>query len=65
MSSASPHSSSAHRFPHDYTFAAGELFCGKTPDQGMDIDKQLAANYPSKLAYLPVARLEDGTTWNG
>ncbi|MDR6708613.1 mannonate dehydratase, partial [Novosphingobium sp. 1748] len=29
-----------------------------------DIDETLAAKYPYKPAYLPVARLEDGTMWN-
>lgn len=31
---------------------------------GVDIDETLAAQYPYKPAYLPVARLEDGTMWN-
>jgi mannonate dehydratase len=51
-------------FPHDYHFEAGELFCGETPGHGVDIDEALAAKYPYKPAYLPVARLEDGTMWN-
>jgi mannonate dehydratase len=51
-------------FPHDYHFKAGELFCGETPGHGVDIDEALAAKYPYKPAYLPVARLEDGTMWN-
>ena len=42
----------------------GELFCGETPGHGVDIDEKLAAKYPYKPAYLPVARLEDGTMWN-
>ncbi|MEP6784443.1 MAG: D-mannonate dehydratase ManD [Sphingomonadales bacterium] len=51
-------------FPHDYHFKTGELFCGETPGHGVDIDEALAAKYPYKPAYLPVARLEDGTMWN-
>ncbi len=51
-------------FPHDYHFDAGELFCGETPGHGVDIDEALAAKYPYKPAYLPVARLEDGTMWS-
>ena len=51
-------------FPHDYSFADGHLHCGETPGHGVDIDEKLAAKYPYKPAYLPVARLEDGTMWN-
>ncbi len=51
-------------FPHDYWFEKGELFVGETPGHGVDIDEELAAKYPYKPAYLPVARLEDGTMWN-
>ena len=51
-------------FPHDYHFEKGELFCGETPGHGVDIDEALAAKYPYAPAYLPVARLEDGTMWN-
>ncbi|MEP7350263.1 MAG: D-mannonate dehydratase ManD [Sphingorhabdus sp.] len=51
-------------FPHDYRFEKGELFCGETPGHGVDIDEKLAANFPYKRAYLPIARLQDGTMWN-
>ena len=51
-------------FPHDYRFEKGELFCGETPGHGVDIDEALAAKYPYKPAYFPVARLDDGTMWN-
>ena len=30
----------------------------------LDIDEALAAKYPYDPAYLPVARLEDGTLWD-
>ncbi|RAK51336.1 D-mannonate dehydratase ManD [Phenylobacterium deserti] len=48
-------------FPHAYTFSDGELHPGEAPGLGVDIDEELAAKYPYKPAYLPVARLEDGT----
>jgi mannonate dehydratase len=51
-------------FPHSYYFKAGDLFTGDTIGHGVDIDEILAAKYPYKPAYLPVARLEDGTMWN-
>ena len=51
-------------FPHDYRFEDGHLICGETPGHGVDIDEKLAAKHPYKRAYLPVARLEDGTMWN-
>jgi len=51
-------------FPHDYRLDAGELFCGETSGHGVDIDEKLAARYPYARAYLPVARLADGTMWN-
>lgn len=51
-------------FRHDYRFEEGDLFCGATPGQGVDIDEALAAKYPYKPAYLPVTRLDDGTMWN-
>jgi mannonate dehydratase len=51
-------------FPHDYRFEDGQLFCGDTPGHGVDIDESLVAKYPYNRAYLPVARLNDGTMWN-
>ena len=51
-------------FPHDYHFEDGFMICGDTPGHGVDIDEDLAAKYPYKPAYLPVARLADGTMWN-
>jgi mannonate dehydratase len=39
------------------TFEAGMLYVGDTPGHGVDIDEKLAAKYPYKPAYLPVARL--------
>jgi mannonate dehydratase len=51
-------------FPHDYHFADGLLHVGDTPGHGVDIDEAEAAKYPYAPAYLPVARLEDGTMWS-
>jgi L-alanine-DL-glutamate epimerase and related enzymes of enolase superfamily len=51
-------------FPHAYTFADGFLYPGDVPGHGVDIDEGLAAKYPYERAYLPVARLEDGTMWS-
>jgi mannonate dehydratase len=51
-------------FPHDYHFDDGALVVGDTPGHGVGIDEALAAKYPYERAYLPVARLEDGTMWN-
>jgi mannonate dehydratase len=51
-------------FPHTYAFADGFLHPGDQPGHGVDIDEALAAKHPYKPAYLPVARLEDGTMWN-
>jgi len=51
-------------FPHAYTFEDGFLHPGEAPGHGVDIDEALAAKYPYDPAYLPVARLEDGTMWS-
>lgn len=51
-------------FPHAYHFDQGSLYPGDATGHGVDIDEAEAAKYPYKPAYLPVARLEDGTMWN-
>jgi mannonate dehydratase len=51
-------------FPHAYTFSDGYLYPGDVPGHGVDIDEKLAAKYPYDPAYLPVARLPDGTVWS-
>ncbi len=51
-------------FPHAYSFDAGYLHPGEAPGHGVEIDEELAARYPYQPAYLPVARLRDGTMWN-
>ncbi len=51
-------------FPHAYSFDDGMMHPGEAPGLGVDIDEDLAATYDYKRAYLPVARLEDGTLCN-
>ncbi|MES3083099.1 D-mannonate dehydratase ManD [Sphingomonas faeni] len=51
-------------FPHAYSFDDGMMHPGEAPGLGVDIDEELAATYDYKRAYLPVARLEDGTLCN-
>lgn len=51
-------------FPHAYSFKDGYMHPGEVPGHGVDIDEALAAKYPYNPAYLPVARLADGTLWN-
>jgi mannonate dehydratase len=51
-------------FPHAYSFDDGMMHPGDAPGLGVDIDEDLAATYDYKRAYLPVARLEDGTLCN-
>jgi mannonate dehydratase len=48
-------------FPHSYTFADGMMHPGDTPGLGVDIDEQLATQYPYRRAYLPINRKLDGT----
>jgi mannonate dehydratase len=57
-----PHDADTDRvFPHAYTFDRGVMFPGDAPGLGVDLDEGLAATFPYQRAYLPVARLEDGT----
>ena len=57
-----PHSEDTDRvFPHSYTFDHGTMHPGDAPGLGVDINETLAATFPYTPAYLPVARLEDGT----
>lgn len=48
-------------FPHSYRMEAGHLYCGEEPGLGVEFDENEAAKYPYRQAYLPIARLEDGT----
>jgi len=57
-----PHTADTDRvFPHAYTFANGVMHPGDTPGLGVDFDEALAATFPYQPAYLPIARLADGT----
>jgi mannonate dehydratase len=57
-----PHNADTDRvFPHKYTFDRGAMHPGDAPGLGVDIDEQLGATFPYNAAYLPVARLADGT----
>ena len=48
-------------FPHAYSLRDGLMHPGEAPGLGVDIDETLAATFPYQRAYLPVARLMDGT----
>ena len=48
-------------FPHAYHYDDGMLHPGSEPGLGVDLDEQLAEQYPYERAYLPVNRLLDGT----
>jgi mannonate dehydratase len=57
-----PHSAETDRvFPHHYTFEAGMMHPGEAVGLGVDIDEELAAQYPYERAYLPTNRKLDGT----
>jgi mannonate dehydratase len=51
-------------FAHSYYFENGYLFVTDAVGHGVDINEKLAEKYPYNPAYLPVARLCDGTMWN-
>jgi mannonate dehydratase len=48
-------------FPHQYTFEGGMMYPGDGPGLGVDIDENLASQYPYERAYLPINRKLDGT----
>jgi mannonate dehydratase len=57
-----PHNVDTNRvFPHAYTFQGGAMHPGDAPGLGVGIDETVAATFPYNPAYLPVARLQDGT----
>jgi len=57
-----PHTAETDRvFPHAYTFGNGVMHPGDAPGLGVDVDEGLAATFPYQPAYLPIARLADGT----
>lgn len=48
-------------FPHGYVFKGGTMSPGDAPGLGVDLNEQLAAQYPYQRAYLPINRKLDGT----
>ncbi|MBS1157559.1 MAG: bifunctional D-altronate/D-mannonate dehydratase, partial [Proteobacteria bacterium] len=58
------HAETLDVFKVNYTFNDGLMHPGELPGLGIEIDEELAKKYPYEPAYLPVARLEDGTLWN-
>lgn len=48
-------------FPHQYTFQGGMMYPGDAPGLGVEIDENLASQYPYERAYLPINRKLDGT----
>jgi mannonate dehydratase len=48
-------------FPHSYRFEDGFLHPGEEPGLGVELDEQLAGEYPYRPASLPVARRLDGS----
>jgi mannonate dehydratase len=57
-----PHAPETERvFRHAYKFADGMMHPGDAPGLGVEIDETAAASFPYKRAYLPMARLLDGT----
>ena len=51
-------------FPHAYSYADGMMHPGDKPGLGVEIDEERAARHEYQRAYLPVARLLDGTLFN-
>lgn len=57
-----PHAAETDRvFPHSYSFQDGMMYPGEASGIGVEIDEELAAQYPYQRAYLPVNRKLDGT----
>ena len=48
-------------FPHYYSFEDGMMHPSDAPGLGVDIDEDLASQYPYERAYLPINRKLDGT----
>lgn len=60
-----PHSAETDRvFPHAYRYQDGAMHPGDAAGLGVRLDEALAAQFPYRPAYLPVARLKDGTMHN-
>jgi mannonate dehydratase len=48
-------------FPHHYRFEDGMMHPGEAPGLGVEINEELAAQFPYQRAYLPINRKLDGT----
>jgi mannonate dehydratase len=48
-------------FRQSFTFSGGLLHPGSAPGIGVTLDADAAGRYPYQAAYLPIARLRDGT----
>ena len=51
-------------FQRAYSIDNGYMHPGEAPGLGVDINEELAKQFPYKRAYLPVNRLEDGTLFH-
>lgn len=58
------HAETMNVFKVNYSFNNGLMHPGELPGLGIEIDEEAAKKYPYERAYLPVARLDDGTLWN-
>jgi mannonate dehydratase len=57
-----PHTAETYEvFRRSYTFEGGYLHPGENPGIGVTVDKEAAAKFEYRPAYLPVNRLRDGT----
>lgn len=56
-----PSAATSAVFRYAFTFADGYLHPGDVPGLGVELDEAAAASYPYQQAYLPYARLRDGT----
>ncbi|MFT4028235.1 MAG: D-galactonate dehydratase family protein [Protaetiibacter sp.] len=57
-----PHAQLTHEaFPHDYRFEGGSYHLTDAPGLGVELDERIATSFEYRAAYLPVARLKDGT----
>ncbi len=58
------HAQTMEVFDCGWSFEDGLMHPGNRPGLGVEFNEKLAEKYPYEPAYLPVARLEDGTLWN-
>ena len=56
-----PSTATSSVFSHAFTFAGGYLHPGDAAGLGVELDESAAASFPYQQAYLPYARLRDGT----